>query len=174
MGNLGLWDRWYSIVEQPEPYADTITYRLGAEWLAGCALIEDWGCGKGWLRTLVEADRYRGIDGSHSPFADEVVDLAAYRSSVPGLFMRHVLEHDFRWAQILDNAVASFTERMVLILFTPLAAETHDIEWEPDPGVPNIAFHLEDITDRLTGCWTAETIGTPSKYGTETILRVSR
>lgn len=173
--NVGKWDRWYSLVDEPGPYADSSTYRLGAEWLAGCELVEDWGCGKGWLRTLVDPDRYRGIDGSCSPFADEIVDLVDYRSTVPGVFMRHVLEHDVRWAQILDNAVASFTERMALILFTPFAATTRIIGWDDDPHVPNLSFAFTDLTERLTGCeWSAEVVESPATFGHETILRVRR
>jgi len=78
-----------------------------------------------------------------------VVDLVAYRSHVPGVFMRHVLEHNDEWARILDNAVASFTERMALILFTPERAATEEIAFRPDIGVPDIAFRLADITDRF-------------------------
>jgi hypothetical protein len=136
-------------MQDAAPYGGFRSYEMGAKWLLPCELIEDWGCGKGWLRTLVERDRYRGIDGSVTPFADAVVDLALYLSETPGLFMRHVLEHDWRWAQILDNAVASFTERMALILFTPLGETTREIGREAAAHVPVIGFRLEDITDRI-------------------------
>lgn len=145
----GAWDAVYADLEDVAPFGGFGSYELGAEWLAGCSAIEDWGCGAGCLRTLVEPERYRGIDGSASPFADEVVDLAEYRSETPGLFMRHVLEHDWRWAQILDNAVASFTERMVLILFSPLQAETREVGREAAAQVPVIGFRLEDVTERF-------------------------
>lgn len=176
--NAGKWNRWYAMLgQEPEPYAATKTYEIGARWLGTCETVEDWGCGKGWLTTLIEPGRYRGIDGSESPFADEVVDLVSYRSEVPGIFMRHVIEHDFRWAQILDNALASFTQRMVLILFTPLGDRTRDIEWEKDPGVPNISFKLVDITDRIDAAnatWAVQTIESPSKFGVETIIQIGR
>jgi hypothetical protein len=97
MANEGKWADWYQGVEKPWPYGDTTTYEIGAAWLDGCALIEDWGCGAGWLRTLVPPDQYRGIDGTSSPFCDEVVDLVSYRSTVPAIFMRHVLEHNHDW-----------------------------------------------------------------------------
>ncbi len=77
MVNEGKWADWYQGVEKPWPYGDTTTYEIGAPWLDGCALIEDWGCGAGWLRTLVPPDRYRGIDGTSSPFCDEVVECSA-------------------------------------------------------------------------------------------------
>jgi hypothetical protein len=173
VSNLGKWDDWYADLAEPEPYALTPTYALGAAWLAECALIEDWGAGKGWLRTLVEPERYRAIDGSASPFADEIADLAEYRSQTPGLFMRHVLEHNLGWAEILDNALASFTERMALILFTPLVDETRVAAWQEDPGVPDITFVLSDLTDPIEAAgvrWAAETLVTESHYGTETIF----
>lgn len=179
MSNTGLWDPWYAndTREQSGAYGDTPTYKLGADWLKDCALVEDWGAGRGWLTTFVAADRYRGIDGSDTPFADEVADLASYTSEVPGIFMRHVLEHDFRWEQILDNALGSFTQRMVLILFTPLGDETRDIEWEDPPGVPNLSFRLSDLTARMKAAgvkFKRRTMRTATKYGTETIFYLER
>ena len=49
----------------------------------------------------------------------------------------------------LDNALASFTERMALILFTPEQEATEEIAFRSDVGVPDIAFRLADITDRF-------------------------
>ena len=178
MGNLGRWDRVYATgLDEPQPYGDTLTYELGAEWLAGCALIEDWGCGKGWMRNLIQPDRYRGIDGSLTPFADVVVDLADYRSDVPGVFIRHVLEHDERWPAILDNALASATERLFVALFTPLVEQTGPIAHNDLIGVPDISFRLADLTDRITAAgfgWSAERLQTATQYGSETVLRCER
>jgi hypothetical protein len=171
---LGLWDRWYQDLVEPAPYGDTTTYHLGADWLKDCETVEDWGCGKGWLRTLIEPGRYVGVDGSVTPFADVVADLAEYRSATPGLFMRHVLEHNDRWADILDNAAASFTQRMALIIFTPLVRHTRQIAWSDDPGVPDIAFNLSDLTNRFGCDWTHETLATNTQYGAETVFRLAR
>lgn len=178
MSNVGKWNAWYGTgLDEPQPYGDTLTYELGAQWLAGCALIEDWGAGKGWMRTLVEPERYRGIDGSVTPFADTRADLAFYRSKVPGVFIRHVLEHDVRWAAILANALHSATERLFLAVFTPLAAKTGPIAHNLHIGVPDIAFRLDDLTDPIGAAgfaWTAETLTTATQYGTETVLRCKR
>lgn len=175
MSNVGRWDRTYAGHLEPRPYSPTATYALGAEWLTGLD-IEDWGCGLGWMRTLVPPERYRGIDGSRSKFADEVVDLAEYRSATPGLFMRHVLEHNTNWQRVLDNALASFTERMFLVIFTPLAGETHNLEWKDPPGVPNISFRLEDLTQRFGDLrWETEAIPGRVEYGgPETVFRLER
>ena len=180
--NVGLWKDWHTTVK---PFGNTSTYELGAEWLKDCQLVEDWGAGSAWLTEFIPPGRYRGIDGSPGPHTEEIVDLTTYRSKTPGVFMRHVLEHNYEWAKILDNALASFTERMFLALFIPLADETHDTEFEDPPGVPNFAFRLEDLTDRMDEAgaeYDVEELGNetpyglrePKQVGTETVFRLSR
>lgn len=174
---LGKWDHWYNGLTEPTAYGSTETYVLGANFLEDCSLVEDWGCGKGWLRTLIPLERYRGIDGSNSPFADEIVDLTTHRSTTPGLFMRHVLEHNYGWRRILENAVASFTERMVLVIFTPLTDITREIAFTDDIGVPDISFALNDLTDVFADIdisWQAETLKTDTQYGVETVFYLER
>jgi hypothetical protein len=174
--NMGKWAAWYQNLEEPWAYGDPTSYEIGAAWLAGCTLIEDWGCGAGWLRTVLPPDRYRGLDGTASPSCDAVVDLVTYRSTVPGIFIRHVLEHNEAWARILDNAVASFTDRMVLILFTPERAVTEAIAFHPEVGVPDIAFRLADLTNRFPPdvTYTVHRIPSATQYGCETILLLER
>ncbi len=115
MSNVGLWHDWNAGAD-PAPYSDSLTYELGAQFLESCSLVEDWGCGRGWMKQRVEAlgCSYRGVDGSPSPFASIWADLVHYHSVVPGIFMRHVLEHNRDWPEILDNAVGSFTRRMAI------------------------------------------------------------
>jgi hypothetical protein len=159
------------------PYGLSITYQLGADWLAACPLVEDWGCGRGYLTTFIERDRYRGVDGSPGSFADIAVDLSDYRSDAPGVFMRHVLEHDYRWPRILANALTSARERMFLAIFTPTVEYTDEIAFNADLGVPDIAFRPEDLTyrmDRAGFIWSAETLETPTQYGSETVFRLER
>lgn len=173
--NLGKWDRWFHGIEEPQAFGGDQTYKLGAEFLEDCLLVEDWGSGKGWLTNHIERERYRGLDGSQTPYADEVVDLADYRSEVPGIFMRHVLEHDYRWEQILTNAVESFTERFVLVLFTPLSEKTHEIAFSKNPGVPDLSFSADDIVAHFKGCeFQQEQVKTESQYGSETVFLVEK
>lgn len=146
MSNLNKWDRWYRGLTTPAPYGDTESYEMGAAWLAECDTVEDWGCGKGWFARFVSDEQtYIGLDGSKTPFADKFVDLTTYRSEVDGIFMRHVLEHNYAWPFILENAVASFTQRMALILFTPLTERTIEIAFADDPGVPDLSLGREQL-----------------------------
>ena len=125
---------------------------------------------------LLPPERYRGLDGTASPFCDAVVDLVTYRSCVPGVFLRHVLEHNDAWARILDNALASFTDRMAVILFTPERAVTEVIARHPEVGVPDIAFRLADLTDRFPPdvTYAVHRIPSATQYGEETILLLER
>lgn len=179
MTNLGKWDRWYYGLRKndPQPYGDTVTYQLGAEWLKDCSLIEDWGCGKGWFSKFVPAEKYVGIDGSHSPFATLTRDLVNYTSNVPGIFMRHVIEHNYEWKTLLNKALISFQERMVLILFTPLVEETHEVFYNHDPGVPDMAFSLKDLVELFEAAGVSyhyETVSSHTNYGEETIFYLEK
>lgn len=150
MSNVGKWHPWYSVLpadEKPSVFGESPCYEKGAHWLRSCSLVEDWGCGFGWMRTLIPAERYRGIDGTASPFCDEVVDLSVYRSKVPGIFMRGVIEHNYDWDTILANALTSFIERMALVVFTPTNGPTRQIAFVGEMGVPDMAISLGDLGD---------------------------
>jgi hypothetical protein len=88
------------------------------EWLAPCDLVEDWGCALAYAKNY-RIGAYRGIDGTAGK-ADVVADLSTYQSDTEGLFMRHILEHNRDWRDILNNALQSFTNRMTLILYRPM------------------------------------------------------
>lgn len=175
--NLGRWNRWYDLVdpEQPEPYGDSPSYQLAADFVAGLD-VADWGCGKGWMRNLIPADRYVGIDGSHSPFADIIADLADYTTPSPAIVMRHVLEHDRRWRQILRNAAGAAEQRLVVVLFTPLRRVTREIARNSMIGVPDISFNIDDITAELGDFdVTVDTFESPAtQYRTETMIYAER
>ncbi len=179
--NVGRWAPWYRGVkpgDAPRPYGTTPAYQRGADWLAGCVTVEDWGCGLGYFRNYIPADRYCGVDGTYSPFVNVIADLVTYRSpspGTPGLFMRGVIEHERQWRRVLENAVASFTRRMVLVLFTPMVAETQEIGYVEELGVPDIAFAHEDVMaffDGLTVAW--DDIESDTGYGGERIYRIER
>jgi hypothetical protein len=169
------WAPWYAGRTAPQPYGDSPTYAMGAGWLAGCETVEDWGCGLGHLRALVGPERYRGVDGTPSAFADVTADLASYRSVTPGLFMRGVIEHDHRWREILANAVASFTRRMALVIFTPPAGTTHTIHWVEELGVPDIAFADADLMPLLGGTLRrTQEVASGTGYGRERVYYLEK
>lgn len=174
----GKWD--YSKVEYRGRYGECdSTYQKGMAWLEGCATIEDWGCGMGWAATFTpKGSKYIGVDGSKSKFSDVVADLVSYRSQVDGIFMRHVLEHNYDWREILRNAVASAPKRMSLIVFTPFVAKTTDSVPTDGPyaGIPDICFCKDDLIREFAGMNWKDELVTPSKtpYGSETVFYLSK
>lgn len=173
MTNVGAWNQHYLNLTEPHRYGDLLSYQMAAAWMIGCATVEDWGCGGGFLRQFIDPDAYVGVDGSCSPFADRIDDLVTYRSEAEGIVLRHVLEHDMNWELILENALASARKRLFIALFTPLRAKTEVLMVEPDyRGVPVIGFRLSDLTDKIDADYTVETIP-GSAYGVETLIRVS-
>lgn len=185
----GEWDAAYSTLDRTHYslYGDPATYKMAAEFFRGHGSIEDWGCGGGAFRAFVPVDQsYRGVDGSKTPFADEIVDLATYRSRSDCILLRHVLEHSYDWEKILTNAVASFRQRLCVILFTPLietTASTEEIEearllmTEPDyDDVPVLSFRLDALARHWLGFpWSHEVrTDTRCAYGVEHVLCVTR
>jgi hypothetical protein len=180
---LGAWAPWYDQLPadaQPAPYGDSASYRLAATWLEPCERVEDWGSGTGWLRRFVPPDRYVGVDGTPSPFTDVVADLARYRTRVPGICLRHVLEHNRHWPEVLDNALGSFTRRMCLVLFSPMDEETREVPGLFGQGgipVPVISFCARDLERRFPPDvgWTAEDIASPETwFGVERLYYLER
>lgn len=113
----GKWGPRYGEGQARVRYGRVETYIRGAKWLADVTAVEDWGCGYCTFRDYLPAKvTYLGLDGS-AGYCDQVVDLEEYTSETPGIFMRHVLEHNVNWRQIITNAVKSFQHRMVLVLF---------------------------------------------------------
>jgi len=168
--NVGLWDHHYD-TDVPGRYADDTTYKAAAQWLSGLA-VEDWGCGFATFSEFHDGP-YVGVDGS-GKWCDVRDDLATRQSATPGLLLRHVLDHNYQWQSVLDNAVASFLTRMAIVLFTPLQDETRVLNVHQF-GVPNIGFKLSDVTDRLVGCdFEIEHFQTDSEFGVETLIKVWR
>lgn len=173
--NLGKWDLYYHDLKHERLYGDEITYQLAADFLADVGEVEDWGCGSGGFRKFCTA-RYTGVDGSVTPYADKIVDLCSYRSTVDGILMRHVLEHNYNWEKILRNALASFRNKLCIIIFTPFSSRTYTIRYCNDFRVPDISFKKDDLVCHFVGLhWTLEeNIKTNSEYGVEHVFRIER
>ena len=157
-------------------YGNTITYQLAENFLKGLD-IEDWGCGTGAFKRL-HIGGYLGIDGSKTPFVDKIADLRSYKSSVDGIIMRHVLEHNHDWEKVLENALSSFKKRFCLILFTPFADKTKVIAQNKKYGVdvPSISFNNKGIERHFKSlAWRLEeNIKTKTGYGAEHIYYVEK
>lgn len=195
------WNSWYSHLTHNDLFntkiGDSPTFEKGFDWIQSCSTIEDWGCGSGGFKrfffnppsidqpsfTPKVSNKYIGIDGSNTPFADLKIDLINYKkdqsSLVSGIFMRHVLEHNYGWKDILHNACSSFSEKFCLILFTPFSDNTTEITNNLSHGIdaPDLSFNLKDITDILQehNCvYTLETINTQTGYNVEHIFYITK
>lgn len=173
---IGKWN--YQNIGEPFAYGDDTTYRKGVAFLDGHGAIEDWGCGTAYAKKFVKKSRYVGIDGSPSRFVDKVVDLRYYMSKADCIFMRHVLEHNHDWRNILANAVGSFRKRMVLIIFTPFSNKTRRI---PTPKrvtsslAPYISFRKEDLIEFFGPLkYKDESVETNTEYKREHIFYIER
>lgn len=136
----GLWD--YSNLTSPYQYGEIESYIKAAGWLNECATVEDRGCGCAFARKFFTTN-YVGIDGSPSQWTDKVADLLVYKNEVEGILLRHVLEHNEDWRTVLQNALDSFTKRMVIVLHIPPKPE--DFFCSPcvfpnGIAIPNIAI----------------------------------
>ena len=165
--------RWQFGNATPFAYGDDVTYRKGMAFLDGHGTIEDWGAGTGYARRFATQSEYRAIDGSPSLEVDRVVDLRTYSSDADCILLRHVLEHNPDWRRILENALRSFRRRMVLVVFTPFAAETQEIaSWQ---GIPDLAFRKEDIVAYFEGLvWREEAVATNTAYLREHVFYLER
>lgn len=175
---LGKWDWWYKDIKHMTSfrYGNTITYQLAEDFLKGMD-VEDWGCGTGGFKRLHKGG-YLGIDGSKTPFVDKIANLRNYKSSVDGIMMRHVLEHNYDWEKVLDSAISSFKKKFCLILFTPFADKTTVIAQTKKYGVDVsvISFNKKDIERHFKGLkWKLiENIKTKTYYGVEHIYYVEK
>lgn len=181
----GLWDAEYTRVETRRlVYGESLSSRLAARLLAlpEIGSVEDWGCGWGGLSEhLAPWQRYCGVDGSASPFADRFADLVSYKSDADAVVLRHVLEHNPEWTSILDNALSSSRHRMVLVVFTPFAETTAVVRDYPNwagtcEAMCDITFAKTDLTARFGSCrWTLyEGLSTLTGYGVEHMFDVAK
>lgn len=184
MSNVGKWDDWYKdLTDNPGAfrYSDTETYRLGALFLEDCNTVEDWGTGAGGFKRYCE--RAIGVDGSNTPHAEKkYIDLTDYVSECEGIFMRHVLEHNYDWGKILNNLLASFTKKACIVMFIPFSKTVKDKELahnlQHGVDVPDLAISkktFESIVD-IYGLASIkyEELNSISAYGKEIIIYLER
>jgi hypothetical protein len=149
-------------------YGLELSYIRGMGWLKPCSLVEDWGCALAYAKTY-RIGNYRGVDGTAGK-ADVIADLSTYRSDAPGVFMRHILEHNYDWREILQNALDSFRERMVLILYRPMQDLEKVVLKKPiEIDLPRFAL-LEMLKPTLRGIEVLD----GATHGHETLFYLSK
>lgn len=170
---MGRWDHMNWVNSPPVPPEDDTTYSLAGEFLHGLD-VADWGCGTGWFSKYVTG-RYTGIDESKTPCVTHIVDLIQYRSRTPGLMLRHVLEHNHAWRKILHNAIESFYNRMVLVLFTPFSTDK-TITLGGTELIPDLSLPRKELYKALFGLdWNSrENLLTQTQYGIEHIFFIEK
>ena len=176
------WNNWYKDINVEDigsfRYGDTITYELGYNFLKDCNKIEDWGCGIGGFKRFIKTEdniEYVGVDGSITPFANIKAYLTTYNSNTDGIFMRHILEHNYEWKKILNNACSSFNKKMCLILFTNFTDNTKEIAHNLKHGVdvPDLSFNkneLIEIFEKYNIKYKLQTLNTNTGYNIEHIF----
>ena len=130
MSNIRKWDGWYKNLNPNDKnafrFGETESYNIAAKFLSDCNTVEDWGVGAGGF--LNHCPHAIGVDGSDTPFATKkFIDLCDYETKCEGIHMRHVLEHNYEWNKILENAMKSATKKVCITFFIPLN-ETETIE----------------------------------------------
>lgn len=167
-------DLWKPPPGPPVSFGEDTTYKKAMDFLCGCDKVEDWGCGSGYAKKFMKEGVYVGVDGSRSEACQVHTELAEYRSVTEGILLRHVIDHNPDWRLILENAVASFTRKLVLIVCTPLSEETKRIATNWD-DIPDLSFRREDILEFFEGLDVREeTLRTATQYGVEHVFYVSR
>lgn len=144
--NVGKWNFWgWNPVRF---FPNNKSMDLGSKFLDDCQTVEDWGTGDGLFKFYRE-DAI-GVDGSNTPGADKkFIDLVNYTSDCDGIFIKHVLEHNFEWKKILNNALQSARKKVCIVMFIPFSnGETK--ENNPDPiGVPNLSISEKEFFELL-------------------------
>ena len=180
--NLGKWNGWYKNLD-PNPssfrYADTITYQKAADFLSDCSEVEDWGCGAGgFLRYRPDAI---GVDGSDTVFAiKKSIDLSNYISDCESVHIGHVFEHNYKWKDILYNALKSARRKLSITMFIPLSDDTVEIAHNKKHGVdvPDLKISKDEffsiINDFNPTDIKIESLDTPSGYGKEQIIFITK
>jgi len=127
-----------------EAYGTDDTYRLAATWLSACKDVADWGGARGYFGKFLDPSvRYTLVDGTLQDAGQVLADLRYYHKQSEGILLRHVLDNTLTWEPILENALAAFTKRLVVVTFTPEADRTTRIDHAN--GYPVWHFNRYDL-----------------------------
>lgn len=179
--NTNKWNSYYEkLPDNPSAflYGETVTYKKAADFLITCKVVEDWGCGGGgFLRFRTDAI---GVDGSDTKFATKkFIDLKTYTTECDGIHLRHVLEHNYSWKDILRNALSSAKEKVVITFFIPVQdiPETVEVTYNPI-GVPDLKISKKEFYDVLKEFKPTEIVKesfvTGTQYNNEEIYYITK
>ena len=99
------------------------SYKKAAAFLGVHKPVEDWGGATGWAKKYFTSS-YKNIDGSAHKNVDVIADLTEYTSNVNNILIRQVLESNINWEKIINNAKKSFTDKLCIVISTPLVQST--------------------------------------------------
>jgi hypothetical protein len=178
--NVGKWNHFHR-ADPMAPYGTSQTFDMGAEWLMNCDVIEDRGCGTGWFARTMKSRNpaIQVIELDGSPLNGGIaVDLEDFQPEIApdGIFMRHVLEHNWNWKRILANALNSFGKRMALVLFTPLEECDRNI-YNHSIGVPVLCLsgpELHKMLDQPKLKYSTVALSSDTEFGAELLYRIER
>ena len=163
---------WYS-GPVPTPKGDPKSYDMAAEIFDGIK-VEDWGCGEGYFKYLYGTSTL-SVDDKDGAWTDKAVNFSSYTSQTPGILLRHMIEHRYDFRSIMANANKSFTEVLVLILFTPMDRKTRELAWNSGEGLPLISFSHADVRSFFPECRvTWKDIRSNTQFGHERVYTVRR
>lgn len=133
--SVGMWNT--DELTHPKKYGGDKSYQKAAGFLVAPYIenyvVEDWGCGGQQFKMHVMMPcQYVGVDGSPDRNPDVVDDVATRETTAQAILIRHVLEHNNAWKDIMRNALDNPFERLCIILFIPLGKETKLVNKEAD------------------------------------------
>ena len=150
-------NRWNYEDGREVQYGELESYRVACRWLDDVhGTVADLGCGTGFARRFLPNSLYMGVDGSQNDYASICgVDLRTYVGKFDCVLLRHVLDHNTEWRQILENAITTFQKRMALVFFRPFGPKTRVVSVSQCPlysGVPDLEFCRADFIP-IIGPW---------------------
>lgn len=180
--NIGKWNDWYKNLS-PTPsafrYSQTETYQKAADFLSDCKEVEDWGVGAGGF--LIYRPDAIGVDGSDTPFAaKKFIDLSNYVSECESIHIRHVFEHNYKWKDILVNAMVSAKKKLAITMFIVLGDNTTEIAHNKKHGVdvPDLKISKDEFFGVINQFnpkeVKVEVMNTPTGYGQEQIIYITK
>jgi hypothetical protein len=148
--NIHKWDNFFRSNKRFDKKPFVLSMDLGSKFLEDCKTVEDWGCGDGIFKFY--RDDAIGVDGSDTPGANKkFIDLTDYITDCEGIFLKHVLEHNYGWKRIVHNMLTSFSKKICIVMFIPFGETEKTIEqnYEHSWKVPNLIISKKEFKEIL-------------------------